>query len=266
MIDDFTMITHQFPDTIKIIPVADVHLGAIEHDQKAWESFLQSVLAEPNIYICLLGDLLNNSIRGAGFANPFDEVIRPMAAKKMMVEYLTPIRDRILCCCDGNHEYRTTRETDQSLSFDIMAKLDLEDLYRENQVFMKISIGRRGKGKAEQPGTSYMFVMTHGTGGGVLPGSTANRNERSAYIYEGIDCLVAAHTHRGMLTRPDKIVLDPRNNRVTLRSCLVASAESWLTYGGYAARKMLLPNEHGKPFVMTLADTRGEAKRIEVTW
>ena len=47
MLDDFTMITHKFADEITVIPIADVHFGAIEHDQKAWESFCAKVKDEP---------------------------------------------------------------------------------------------------------------------------------------------------------------------------------------------------------------------------
>jgi predicted MPP superfamily phosphohydrolase len=63
MLKDFEMICHHFPknEDITILPVSDVHLGAAEHMQRAWELFCQSVLEKPNTYITLGGDLINNA-------------------------------------------------------------------------------------------------------------------------------------------------------------------------------------------------------------
>lgn len=96
MLKDFEMIKHQFDEEITIIPVADVHLGALEHAKKEWEQFCKTVLETPNCYLILGGDLINNSIRSS-VANPFDEILRPREQKTRMVEYLTPIKDRVLC-------------------------------------------------------------------------------------------------------------------------------------------------------------------------
>lgn len=268
MMDDFTLITHHFDDTIHVIPIADVHLGALEHDSKAWEEFLQKTVASPNTYVILLGDLLNNSVRGSSFANPFDEVLRPMEAKKMMVEYLKPLAEagKVLACVSGNHEYRTELAADQNPSYDICAKLNIEHLYRPNMAFVKIGIGHRGKDP--RPSVSYTLACIHGNAGGALTGGVLNRNERSASYISGADVFLVGHSHKGILTRPKQIVIDPHNNRVTLQSYLVASAESWLDFGGYAARKMLTPAEHGNPFVLTLNNStrKGLDKRVEVTW
>ena len=75
MLDDFTMITHRFPDEVDIIPIADVHLGAIEHNTKAWEEFLLKA-KEDNAYYLLCGDLVTNNTRSA-IGSPFDQVYRP---------------------------------------------------------------------------------------------------------------------------------------------------------------------------------------------
>ena len=92
MLSDFDLISHAFTDEITIYPIADVHLGALEHAEQEWQSFLKRVEQE-NAYLILAGDLLNNSVRSAGFANPFDEVLRPREAKRRMVEYLKPIKN-----------------------------------------------------------------------------------------------------------------------------------------------------------------------------
>jgi hypothetical protein len=264
MLSDFEMIKHTFPNTntITIIPVADVHLGALEHYTREWEAFCRKVVDTPDIYIMLLGDLCNNSVRNS-VANPFDEVIRPREQKKRMVEHLTPIRERILCSVCGNHERRTVKDDDQDISFDIMCKLDLEHLYRENIAFVKLSLGTRTTG--EKAETVHSFAVMHGAGGGIYTGATVNRNERFGNIIDGVDCMIAAHTHKGTVSRPSKIVVDTRNEKVSIRSYTVISAESWLAYGGYAAQKMLLPSESGNPQKIILGGKK-DAKTLEVRW
>ena len=271
MLKDFDLIRHSFPadKTIDIYPIADVHLGAVEHSKAEWENFLKSVERE-NAYLILVGDLLNNNTRGVKFANPFDETMRPREAKRKMVEDLKPIKDRILCITTGNHEERTLRDSDQDLTYDICSKLDIEDVYRENACFMVVSIGERGNShhsNGVQANATFTFCVTHGAFGGALTGGMVNRNERFGGIIEGLDCLVTAHAHKGAVTKPSKIVIDPRNNIVSVKHYVAISCVSWLNYGGYAARKMLTPAQACDPQKIRLAyDLHSREKRIITQW
>lgn len=261
MLHDFDLITHAFPDAITIYPVADVHLGALEHAEPEWQAFLKRV-EEENAYLILVGDLLNNSIRGVKFANPFDEVLRPREAKRRMVEYLAPLAKRVLAIVDGNHEYRSARETDQSLSYDLCAKLDLEHLYRENTAFMCVSCGVRYDGS---PQATYSFAITHGSGGGIYTGAAVNRDERWGNVIDGLDCLITGHVHKGFISKPAKVVIDGRNKRVSVKHYTVVSCVSWLNYGGYAARAMLLPAQVCDPQKIHLSANKDD-KKITTTW
>lgn len=262
MLKDFEMIKHQFDEEITIVPVADVHLGALEHAKKEWEQFCKTVLEKPNCYLILGGDLINNSIRSS-VANPFDEVLRPREQKTRMVEYLTPIKDRILCAVSGNHERRSLKDDDVDLTYDIMTKLDIENLYRENMAFVKVSIGQRKSQNC--PETTFMFGVTHGTGGGIYTGAAVNRNERFGNVIEGLDCLIVGHTHKGTVSKPSKIVVDRRNAKVYMKSYTVISSVSWLNYGGYAMQKMLLPSEVADPQKIIIGGTK-DKKKFEVRW
>lgn len=263
MLNDFDLITHAFPDEINIYPIADVHLGAVEHAESEWQAFLKRVEQE-NAYLILAGDLLNNSTRGTKFANPFDEVLRPREAKRRMVEYLKPLKDRILCVVTGNHERRTLRDDDQDLTYDICSKLDIEHLYRENIAYMTVSIGQRAWDN-NKPQCTYCFAVTHGSGGGIYTGASVNRNERFGNVIDGLDCFIAGHVHKGFVTKPSKIIIDGRNKRVTMKHYLVVSCVSWLNYGGYAAQKMLLPTQVCDPQMLHLSGDKNN-KRITTTW
>lgn len=263
MLHDFDLITHSFPGDITIYPIADVHLGAIEHDEVQWQAFLRRIEQE-DAYLIIAGDMINNSTRGTRFANPFDEVLRPREAKRRMVEYLKPIAHRVLVYTGGNHEARSLRESDQDISYDICAKLGIEHLYRENVAFMAIGVGRRNTEKKSI--ATYTFAVAHGNGAGVLTGSAINKSERfGGQVLEGVDCIVTGHVHKGFLSHPSKIVVDARNKCVSVRTYYVVSCESWLHYGGYAARAMLTPAEVCNPQQLRLIANR-DNKRIITTW
>ncbi len=262
MLHDFDLIRHSFDREIDIYPIADVHLGALERAEPEWQAFLRRV-EKDNAYVILAGDLLNNSTRGTRFANPFDEVLRPREAKRRMVEYLSPIKDRILAITSGNHEQRSLRDVDQDLTYDICTKLDIEHLYRESMAFVAIGVGKRKSEK--KPLQTFVFCVTHGHGGGYLTGSAVNKTERFGTIIEGVDCIVTAHVHKGFISRPSKIVVDPHNNFISMRPYTVISCVSWLNYGGYAARAMLNPAEVCNPQKLHL-EARYDRKAIITTW
>ena len=246
---------------VVVYPIADVHFGAAEHRQKEWKEFCERIAGQPNAYLILAGDMINNNTRSS-VGSPWDDTIRPREQKRIMVEMLKPLRDRILCCVSGNHERRSMKDADDDPTYDIMAKLDLEDLYRPNAAFLKLRVGKRPH-DPERYYSTYTFAVTHGSGGGIYTGGTVNRNERWGNTLEGVDCLVVGHTHKGTVTRPSKIVVDPNNNTVQIKPYLVVSCTSWQAYGSYAAQKMLLPSDTARPQEIWLSERH---KDMEVRW
>lgn len=244
---DFDLIVHQLygGHDIMIVPIADVHLGAPECMEQEFVKFIAEVKDTPDLYLILGGDLVNNGTRSSVGVSVYRDTMPPHQQKREMANILAPVRDRILCAVPGNHEFRATKESDDCPMYDIMAKLDLEHLYRENVAFMKIQLGEPEKDGNRTNGTerpSYCLTVVHGNGGGILTGGAVNRAERFAYVIDGMDALILGHTHKPFTTQPSKIKIDPRNNRVTMKPFKVICATSWLEYGGYAAQKMLTPS------------------------
>jgi predicted phosphodiesterase len=260
MLPDFEMIVHKFParDDITIIPIADVHLGARECMEQEFISFINSIADKPNVYVCLLGDLLNNAVKSS-VSNIYEELYRPSEAKRMMAKILEPIRDRILFSVTGNHERRSSREVDADINADIMCKLDLEHLHRENVAFVKLQFGNVSGNGLRNP--TYTIVGMHGAGGGALTGASVNRNERTGYAIDNMDALIVGHSHRPAVTQPGKIYIDTRNNTVKIKPFKVITATSWLNWGGYSAQKQLILTTHA---LQTLT-LRGDHKEMVVT-
>lgn len=83
MLSDFKIISHKFPNRqdIEIWPIADVHLGAAEHDAEAWGAFCKTLTQKENAYVTIVGDLINNATRSS-ISNIFQETLRPREQKK----------------------------------------------------------------------------------------------------------------------------------------------------------------------------------------
>ncbi len=265
MMDAFDMIVHRFPagHDITIIPVADIHLGARESMVKEFQAFINYVKEAPNVYLILVGDLIDNGIKSA-VTSVYTETMMPGQQKRMMAELLKPVKDRILCGVCGNHERRSSKEVDDDASYDIMSKCDIEHLYREDMAIIKIQMGERnrpsGTAKMGKDRPSYVIGVTHGAAGGALTGGAINRNERFAYSFSGLDMLITGHTHKPAHTVPSQLVIDPRNNKVTLRPIHVVTATSWLAPGGYSLQKMFSPVSHVSQRIIL----SGDHKEIDV--
>lgn len=256
MRQDFDLIQHQFPSRkdLHIYYISDVHFGAREHMSAEWDAFRGKILDDPRAYLILGGDLINNGTRSS-VSGPFEDTIRPREQKAMMAEMLKPLSERILCALPGNHEGRSGKDADDDPMYDIMCKINLEDLYRENIAFIKITIG-----KDRQKAVSYVLTALHGSGGGIWTGASVNRNERFGYTIDGTDALLVGHSHKPYVAQPGKIFIDPHNNKVSIKPLKIIAATSWMNYGGYAAKKQMLPASHA-PQVITL---HGEKKLITV--
>lgn len=259
------MIQHKFlgGHDIKIIPIADVHLGSPECMEQEFIEFINKVIETPNVYLVMGGDLIENGTRSSIGSSVFRQKMSPSQQKREMANILAPVRDRILCFVPGNHEARSGKDADDDPVYDIAAKLDLETLYRENIAFVKIQMGQPG-GVDKISGSArptYMLVVTHGAGGGIYTGSAVNRGERYGYVIDGMDALIVGHTHKPFTTQPGKIKIDPFNNKISVKPFKVICATSWLQYGGYAARQMLSPTTH----CLNTLTLHGDHKEITIT-
>ena len=265
MRSDFQPIMHRFGNgSIEVLPISDVHYGAVEHNEQAWNKLLKYIQDNTNVYVIIGGDMMNNATRSS-VSNIFEETVRPREQKRYMVKALEPIRDRILCVVPGNHERRSIKDADDEPLYDIACCLDLEDYYRPNIAFMAVQLGEQSS-DASKPRETYKFAVTHGAGGGIYTGATVNRNERFGNVIEGLDVLLVGHTHKGTVSRPSKLVFDVVRGTVYQKEYVVMSMVSWMSYGGYAAQKMLLPSSHSQPQRIILKDSAGHEKKIEVIW
>ena len=260
---DLEPILYHTNEDLTIVPIFDLHVGSSLFDKAGWEKFLHSI-ENTNVKLIIGGDLMDNALKNS-VSLPYEMTMRPREQKAYLAETLAPVKDRILCGISGNHEYRSTKEADDNPLFDVFAKLDIEDKFRENGAFLFIQCGERLRETGTQtPGETrpfYCIMVHHGAGGGMYIGSQTYKQERFGNIVDGLDVLVTGHTHKPITFPAAKLVVDPRNKKVTIKEFRAVTANSWLDYGGYAMRKMLGPTSRA----MTEIFLNGNKKEIRIT-
>lgn len=247
LLDDFTLINHKFDSVpfINIYPLGDVHIGSKECNGDLLREWVEMVKEDPYGYVVIIGDLMNMGLRNSK-SNIYEEALSPMEQKELCYEALEPIADKILAGCPGNHEYRMVKEVGTNPLYDVFCRLRIEDRYRENICFLKLTVGKCGS----NPNT-YGVVLTHG--------SSKNKDEKWTYSVDGCDCFISGHTHLGTHQPLGKIKMDLAHNRVKTVGYQHITVVPFQEYGGYSARGKYLPNSVGQ-FQRVQFD--GSAKKV----
>ena len=238
-----------------IYPLSDVHLGAIGSETQAFYKLIDQIAGEPHAYVTLQGDLIDNGTRNS-VTNIFRATMPPSQQKREMAKALEPIRDKILCVIPGNHERRSGKDADDDPAYDIAAKLDIEDRYREDMAVIRVALGRRKSSPGSGKPYSYVLACLHGAGGGMLPGASVNRADRFLQALDGVDVLIHGHSHKPYALRGSKLVIDLQNKRVTRRHTLAMCAGAWLGYVGYPVTGMMGPTAMAGANKLRLNGTR----------
>lgn len=252
MLDDFAPIVHRLDGrTIRIFPIADVHIGAKESDLDGFSKFLKRVESDEDSYIVIVGDLLNNATK-TSVSNVYEETMPPSAQVDYAAELLSPVADRILACVGGNHERRSKKDVDLDPLYAVMCLLRIPELYRPNMAFMRIVLG-------SHPSDPYVIMATHG--------KTANKKKQFTSIVEGVDAYIFAHTHTPDVVMPSRIRFTTKNN-VQMHEVISITACSWLKTGGYALSGLYLPQATSRPQCLELeySNTNSRPGRIRVRW
>lgn len=234
MLDDFQLITTKYEDLdyLNIYPLGDVHIGSKECDLELLKEWVEMVKNDPNGVVVIVGDMMNMGLKNSK-SNVYEERLTPMEQKELCYELLSPIADKIIAGCSGNHEYRAVKEVGMNPLYDVFCRLRIEDRYRENVCFIKLTVGKQGK----NPNT-YGVVLTHG--------KSKNKDDLWTYSVDGCDCFISGHTHLGTHQPMGKIRMDLTHNKVKTVGYQQVVVMPFQRYGGYAVRGKYLPNHLGQ--------------------
>lgn len=247
MLDDFQMIMGDYSDSsrLHIYPIGDVHIGSKECNIELFKEWVEKVRNDPYAAVVIIGDMMNMGLRNSK-TNVYEECLNPMEQKELCYELLAPIADKIIAGCSGNHEYRANREVGTNPLYDVFCRLRIEDRYRQNACFLKVTVGKQGK----NPNT-YGIVLTHG--------KSKKKDLDWTYSVDGADLFISGHTHLGTHQPCGKIRMDLTHEKVKTVGYQHIVVLPFQEYGGYAISGKYLPNHLGQFQLITLDGTTKRA-------
>ncbi len=246
-------------ESIRVSPLSDVHIGSPQFDLKSFQGFINSVEADPNWYLAGNGDYIENVTRSS-IGDVWEQTMPPAEQIREVAKILEPVKDRILCFTDGNHEDRSKKETSFEPARMLCEKLGLpENLYQPEGASL---ILRLGYDKKQGKGTDlvYTFYVTHGRTGGRLPGAKMIAVDRIGRTFEGFDVVLMGHVHDMMSRKIAVYALDRNSYTIIEREQAQVVAGSFLTYGGYGQKAGYMPGAVGMPSVVL----NGRRRAIEI--
>ena len=253
MLNDFDLIVHKFSRDlpyINIYPIGDLHIGSREFNEKAFRRWKDMVVNDEFAKVVIVGDIMDMATKTSK-TNIFEATMNPFEQKKWVEKEFGDFRDKIIGSVQGNHEYRMNNATGICPMYDVLAKLDLEHLYRPAMAFIKINLGSRNKDRQ----VSYTIVMAHGQAKG--------RTKQFPYAVDGMDIMITGHFHEPNNAFPSKILIDNKNETVSFKPFTHITVPSFTTLGGYTLRGMFLPQD-GEKFPIIKLD--GSQKYVSTHW
>ena len=253
MKSDFELIVHKLPKTqskVNIYPIGDSQVGSPNFDESLWHNWSEMVQTDPFAKIVIVGDMLNMGLKHSK-SDSYNEQMRPRTAKEWLYQNLKPLKSHIIGAVRGNHEERASILTDECPLYDVLCKLDLEDIYRENKTFIKMNLGEKSNGRQ----ISYTMTLSHG--------KSRNKTHHFGYAIDNMDMLFTGHIHQPMSEFPAKIVIDSHNEKVTMRGFTHIIVPSFDRFGGYTLRDEYLPHDATK---IPIVECSGTQKKVRVIW
>ena len=233
---------------IEILALSDWHIGDRQSDGKRIQALLDYIQSKPNVFVILNGDFMNCAIKNS-ISDVYSETVSPMEALKQCVKLFDPIKDRILCIDDGNHERRAWREVGVDLTQLMATQLGLGDKYSNASTLMFVRVGmRHEQGQHPRP-VNYSIYVTHGSGGGRKEGGKLQRLVDLSAIID-TDIYIHSHTHLPAIARTSYYRVSPTNCSVRQVDKLFVNTGSTLQYGGYGEIASFRPNSTETPIII----------------
>jgi hypothetical protein len=221
-------------EKVFVADLSDIHIGHKGFDEKAFEATLKVIEETPNFYIILGGDSINHANKGSK-SSQFEEDMTPKEqilgkydgkklVKKGLLQHLEPVRHKIICKIDGNHDgTRATEFNDISPMIWLCGMLQIP--YLGDLAIVQFSL----------PNNAYTHYIHH------ISGSTGKKLNLNKLQDKGsefrCDVIWGEHTHRRHTGKEVYIDVDLRNRKPIVREQYYVNAGSFLSWSGYAKTK-----------------------------
>lgn len=246
---------------LEFIPTSDVHYGNHLFSRKHFLRHIAYIKAEPNRYTFLNGDMCESTIKSSK-GDIFKQVGSVQDQWGWISELLYPIADRILGCCDGNHEDRIYNETGISVTKEIAKNLMIP--YRPEGMLLKISFGG-GNGRHPESPYTYWHYYTHGYGGARTASAKSVKVERtSSYIHADVYGMSHDHVSNAapvVYLMPDNRTHTHKENgftvgKITAKRKMLVKTNAFVKWGGYAEKGGFAPSDLTTPIIKMAGESQ----------
>ena len=232
-----------------LIVIGDLHIGDRgfgEESKEKLRGYLEWVRDRPNARVFLNGDLLNCATRVSA-TSPFDQDMPLKEQIEMVVNYLKPIKKKIIGAIDGNHEQRLSDYCGYSPTISICDRLGFPYFGDSAVVNFQVGIHKRGSGR-ENARISYLGYFHHTTGGGATVGGKINRVDKMRQLVINCDFYCGSHNHMLGAVPVAVPYVDRINGCIVLLKQFLIDCGGYLEWSdSYAERKQLPPQKIGSP-------------------
>ena len=249
--NDMKVIKSDLPSDIDILELhlfADEHIGDAHCDMERLQERIDYVAKTVNAYCVLNGDILDYASRSS-IGDIETRSLNIMGQLERAVKLFSPIKDKIICITNGNHEFRAYKKEGIDMSKMIAMQLGIDDRYSPTSAFVFLRFGS----PADKHGDSrrkmlYTLYVNHGSGGGRKEGAKAIRLADMASIADA-DIYIHSHTHLPMIMKQGFFRVDIHNSAVANATKLFVNTASNLDYGGYGAAQEYRPTSKDTPII-----------------
>lgn len=212
---------------IRIVPFADLHIGAKNFMKEEFERFIEKV-NDNNTYFLFAGDILNNPlIKDLGYI--FDENMSPEEGYEYVDRIFNQYHEKILGVVSGNHDWRIEKSCGLDPLYFLCQKYNIP--YSKDILVLKIKLKN----------TSFNIVIAHTAQfSKSISGRINGFSTRLPSIFPDADIYITGHIHAPFWFKTVRFF----SKTMKKQESHYISLPSWIEYYGYAAKKVLPPQSH----------------------
>ena len=244
-------------ERIKILPLADFHIGDLMSDWELIQKLLAQVKDDPETYCILGGDLMDTAI-ASSIGDTYAANVQPMEQLQMCVKLFEPIKDKILAVLPGNHENRVYKSDGLDLTQIMCNQLDIGARYSSTTALLFLHVGSDAVHNRSKQWV-YSIYVAHGTGGGRKEGGKVQRLVDLSEIAEA-DVYLCAHSHLPATLKTEFARASLNSRSVQYVTHTFVNTASALRYGGYGEVKGYRPASREYPEIIL----DGKRKHVRV--
>ena len=240
---------------MRILPLADFHLGDIHSDFKKIQEYLAYIKDNDNVFTVLNGDMMDAAIQSS-IGDTYGASLQPMEQLAQCVKIFEPIKDKILAVTPGNHEQRIYKTDGLDLTQLMCNQLGIGDRYSPASVLLFIRFGKDKKHDHHSRPILYTIYCVHGGGGGRTEGGKVNRLMQLGNIIDA-DIFIHSHTHTPAIVKTGYYRVSAANSSVQKVDKLFVNTAATLDYGGYGELQSYKPTSIEMPIIVLNGTKRG---------